>query len=418
MKKILVSAYALSPVRGSECAVGWEITKRLGEYFDVTVMMCAQTPSGGNYAEEVENYLNKFGPINNVSFVYVPMPRSSMVYTWIHDMGFWPAFYWGYNCWQKSAFRLAEKLLVATKFDLVYQLNMIGFREPGYLWKLPIPFVWGPTNGFHSIPFSFLKSFKGKEYFFQNVKHIFNEIQIKTAFKPKKAAKKASIIWCVDKITKKNMIKWNAKVDLLQETGLVTIKNSKSTLNSKQFDGIRPLKLVWSGMITTGKALAILIDVLLINKELNFELIVLGDGPLIDEMKIKAQSINHKIAWKGWLSKEEATNLVKSSDLLIHTSLKEGTTNVILEAIGYGVPVVCHDTCGMGVVINDKNGFKIPYKDFKTSISFISDLLKSIFENPQLLNNKFSTIGQTTEMLSWDNKVKYIAQKINQILTE
>jgi hypothetical protein len=26
-------------------------------------------------------------------------------------------------------------------------LNMIGYREPGYLWKLNVPFVWGPMGG-------------------------------------------------------------------------------------------------------------------------------------------------------------------------------------------------------------------------------------------------------------------------------
>jgi glycosyltransferase involved in cell wall biosynthesis len=417
MKKILRAAYAVSPIRGSECAVGWEITRRLGQYFDVTVLMCENTPSGDNYAAEVKQYIDKNGTIKNVSYINVPMPQKSKFYTWLHDMGFWPAFYWGYNCWQKSVFEAAQKLHAANKFDLVYQLNMIGFREPGYLWKLPVPFVWGPTNGFHSIPFSFLKSFKGKEYFFQHLKHFFNELQIKISKRPKKAAKKAAIVWCVDAVAQNILKEWGAKTDLLQETGLALI--NKTIYNRKdKFDNQKPLKLVWSGMVTSGKALGILIDALLMNKNLNFTLVVLGDGPLLQEMKIKAQSINHKISWKGWLPKNEAIECVKSSDLLIHTSLKEGTPHSVLEAIGYGIPVACHDACGMGVVVNDKNGFKIPYRDFKTSTLFVSQLLNSIFDDPQILNAKFDTIRQTTDRLSWDTKVKYIADKINAIIVE
>ena len=137
-----------------------------GQYFDVTVLMCENTPSGDNYAEEVKRYLDENGSIKNVSYVFVPMPKRSKIYTWLHDNGFWPAYYWGYNCWQKSVYEVARRLHKSQQFDLVYQLNMIGFREPGYLWQLPIPFVWGPMNGFHSIPLSFLKSLKGKEYFF------------------------------------------------------------------------------------------------------------------------------------------------------------------------------------------------------------------------------------------------------------
>jgi glycosyltransferase involved in cell wall biosynthesis len=415
MKKIIVSAYALSPIRGSECAVGWEITKRLGEYFEVVVIMCSTTPIGDNYAEEVENYLAEFGPVNNLTFVYLPMPNASRKYIFLHDIGFWPAYYWGYRSWQKSAYKTARELHLHKNFDLAYQLNMIGFREPGYLWKLPIPYVWGPTNGFHCIPFSFLKSLKGKDYIFQHLKHFLNKFQIFISLRPKRAAKKASIVWCVDQISNKIIKNWGGKTDILQETGLNTA-NFESESVRRKFDGHQQLKLVWSGAITSGKALDILIDALIEIKERNFSLLILGDGPLIQEMKTRSFPIKDKIEWKGWVTKKEAIEQVKSAHLLIHTSLKEGTPHSVLEAIGYNVPVICHDTCGMGIVVNDKNGFKIPYKNFETSISFISKLLVSIFENPEILNIKYKTIGQTHTNLGWDNKVQYIASKINEII--
>ena len=417
MKKILISAYAVSPIRGSECAVGWEITKRLGQYFDVTVLMCETTPSGVGYAAEVEHYIEKNGSIKNVSYVCVPMPRRSKIFTWLHDNGFWPAYYWGYSCWQKSAFETAEKLHVVKKFDLVYQLNMIGFREPGYIWRLPVPFVWGPTNGFHNIPFSFLRTFKGKQYFFEYLRYFFNKLQSLLPSRARKAAKKASIVWCVDEVSKSKLEKWGAKTDLLQETGLALLTDINFDVN-KKFENPKVLRLVWSGNIITRKALEILIDALIMNKDLNFSLVVLGDGPLMQKMKIRAQSINHKITWKGWLSKYEALKHVKSSHLLIHTSLSEGTSNVILEAIGYGVPVVCHDTCGMSLVVNEKNGFKIPYNDFETSTLFVSELIKSILDNPQILNSKLDVIAQTRATLSWDYKVEIIADKIKSIIAK
>lgn len=415
MKKILISAYAVSPIRGSECAVGWEITRRLGQYFNVTVLICEKTPSGDNYKYEVENYLANFGFIKNVKFIFIPMPYISKIYTFLHDIGFWPAYYLGYNCWQKEVFKSAKYLHQINKYDACYQLNMIGFREPGYLWKLDIPFFWGPTNGFHSIPYSFLKDFRGKDYFFQNIKRFFNEMQIIIALRPRIAAKKASFVWCVDKISLKNISNWTKNVDLLSETGLTT-NNFLHFFSKDKYNKDRTLNLVWSGRIEFGKSLSILIDSLLLLNEYNFKLVVLGDGPLLNEMKKRSHSINHKILWKGWLPKDEATKFVTNSDLLIHTSLKEGTPHVILEAIGNGVPVICHDTCGMAAIINDQNGFKIPYSDFNTSILFISHLLNSIFVNPDILNSKFETINETTDFLSWDYKVHYISEKINSII--
>ena len=43
---------------------------------------------------------------------------------------------------------------------MLHQLNMIGFREPGYLWKLSketdIPFVWGPVDAKDKFPVAYL----------------------------------------------------------------------------------------------------------------------------------------------------------------------------------------------------------------------------------------------------------------------
>jgi glycosyltransferase involved in cell wall biosynthesis len=169
-------------------------------------------------------------------------------------------------------------------------------------------------------------------------------------------------------------------------------------------------------MITPGKALFLLIEALVKLPNLNFHLTVLGDGELLESSKKIATPIADKISWKGWLDKEKALELVKSADLLIHTSLKEGTPHSILEAIGLGVPVMCHDTCGMGIVVNDKNGFKIPYRNKETTVDYIVSKLQNINNQPEILNSRFQSIFETTDSLTWERKVAHIANRINDIL--
>jgi glycosyltransferase involved in cell wall biosynthesis len=414
MKRLLVSAYAISPVRGSEHALGWEIAIRLGKYFDVTVLLCEKTPSDYYYLKEIEAYIIEYGEIENVHFVPVKMPDSSLKYSKLHDKGFWPAYYWGYKCWQKAAFSKARELHDNKKFDAAYSLNMTGFREPGYLWNLEIPFIWGPINGFHSIPFSFLRSFSIKEFILISIKQLANAIQIRTSLRAKKAARKATLVWGVDEKAVNTLKKWKANAELMQETGLNQI--NKDQFEPRNYDGERCLNLVWSGTIVSRKALNILILALVKTKNINFHLIVLGAGPLENQLKNEAEIIRNKITWAGKLPKDKAIEIVSKSDLLIHSSLREGTPHSILEAIGLGVPVVCHDICGMSAVVNEKNGFKIPYNDFTTSVEFISDLLERIQSNPEILNNRYQTIWETTIDLTWDTKVKTIAQRINGIL--
>ena len=407
--KILVSAYAVSPIRGSECAVGWELTKGLGNYFDVTVLMCYETPSGDKFYQELCDYFAVNGEVNNVKYIPVSMPLFSKIFTYIHDIGFWPAYYLGYNLWQRKAYRYAKRLHSELNFDFVYQLNMIGFREPGYLWKLKIPFYWGPINGFHCIPFPFIIKMSLKNIFFQTLKHIFNYLQIKFSLRARKTAKVANLVFCVDRKAVDTIKRWGGKAILLQESALAKILFISSR---KDYSSSDILKIIWCGMITPGKALDILLESLLYVKNLNFILTIVGDGPEKKLLKKNFKEIDNKIIWKGWLPRKEVLEEMKKSNILIHTSLKEGTPHVILESISTGLPVICHDTCGMGEIINNDNGFKIPYYGRKSSVEALINLLNSILEQPEILNIKYKKISDSIDCLTWDLKVKRISEYI------
>ena len=73
--KIIVGAYAVSPIRGSECAVGWEICRRLGRYYDTTVLMANETPSQNRFFQEVQTYLAANpDEAKNVTFIPISYP--------------------------------------------------------------------------------------------------------------------------------------------------------------------------------------------------------------------------------------------------------------------------------------------------------------------------------------------------------
>lgn len=35
-----------------------------------------------------------------------------------------------------ETYEMAKDIIAKQKIDIIHQLNMIGFREPGYLWKI------------------------------------------------------------------------------------------------------------------------------------------------------------------------------------------------------------------------------------------------------------------------------------------
>ena len=80
----------------------------------------------------------------NMHFFYNPVSEEIRKMCW--NQGDW-RFYKYYREWQWKTYLLAKDICKVEKIDVLHQLNMIGFREPGYLWKLSqengVPFVWG-----------------------------------------------------------------------------------------------------------------------------------------------------------------------------------------------------------------------------------------------------------------------------------
>ena len=145
-KHILVMTYMLSPYKGSEFSVAWNYVTEMSQEYDLTVLYGISGPHMGN-CEEMEEYIAKY-PIPGVNFVAVKPSRFANFLNYLnrHDI-FVYTFYYAYQVWQKLAYKKAIELTKYTKFDLVHYVGMIGYREPGYLWKLGLPYVWGPISG-------------------------------------------------------------------------------------------------------------------------------------------------------------------------------------------------------------------------------------------------------------------------------
>src|SRR5690242_12861375 len=68
--KLLMSAYACSPDRGSEPGVGWNRALVAAKDFDTWVLTEAST-----YGSAIRQYLEAHGSVDGLTFVYVPRSR-------------------------------------------------------------------------------------------------------------------------------------------------------------------------------------------------------------------------------------------------------------------------------------------------------------------------------------------------------
>lgn len=319
-----------------------------------------------------------------------------------------PSYYWFYKAWQKKAYKLAMALDEKEHFDVIHQLNMVGYREPGYLWKIDKPLVWGPIGGFGFTPWKMLPSMglKGCVYYFS--RNIINLWQMYTSKRVKLAMKRADAIISATQSQHDYIHKlYNRESTIIAEVGLQDI--GIIDVNERKVD--EPLRICWSGQHTPGKALNLLLKALALRGKTDIELHVVGEGSETDKWKRLANSLGlQEIVWHGWVDKDKAHHIMKSCHLLCITSLKDLTSTVLLEGLSYALPVIALDHCGFSNVITDDCGRKIPIKNEKQVIHDLSCAISEMVDDESLRYRLAEGALQRAKDYNWEDKAKIITE--------
>jgi glycosyltransferase involved in cell wall biosynthesis len=399
--KILVSCYACSPKRGSEPGMGWSFVNGLSKEHEVHVIVEKE-----KWEKDILEELS-IKPNKNLKFYFIQKKRNRLL------RKIWPpSYYWYYKVWQKNAYSLAKELDEKEDYDLTHQLNMVGYREPGFLWKIKKPFVWGPIGGTENVPWKLFSLFDFSGKIFYGIRNIINSFQKIFLSRPRLAAnkKQATVIAATPDIKRSIQKLWGQDSVIITEVGTVDLPDI--TINKRKKD--ESLKIVWSGQHTPGKALPILLKSLaLLESEIKWELHILGKGTETNKWKefAKELKIQDKCIWYGWIEKNVALNVMKDAHTLVITSLKDLTSTVIIEGISLGLPVISLDHCGFSFVINDSCGIKIPInKPNEISINIKEAITKIYIDDDYRVKLSEGALKRAQDF-SWEGKI----EKLNTI---
>lgn len=142
-------SYEISPYRGSEASVSWNFVIEMSRYVHLIVFY-------GRFREELNDYLSSH-VVANVDFVHIESPDL----TGCHGVSGDIKHYLSYKRWHKAAAQAIGRYVSAGRIDIVHYLNPIGFKEPGYCWKIKgIPYIWGPVQGVDNRPLKLIWGLK------------------------------------------------------------------------------------------------------------------------------------------------------------------------------------------------------------------------------------------------------------------
>ncbi|MBN1356419.1 glycosyltransferase family 4 protein [bacterium] len=135
----------------------------------------------------------------------------------------------------------------------------------------------------------------------------------------------------------------------------------------------------------------------------NLELHVAGDGPELSRLKKQAETLKIRTFFHGWINDRKKNDLLSTCHIAVFPSIisesrkQEGLPNTLLEALGWGIPVVVSTSGGMvDVIRNLQNGMIFPAAD----ITALRQVIRYLRDNPgdcrRLSQNALASSGNYT----------------------
>ena len=227
-----------------------------------------------------------------------------------------------------------RKILIDKSLIKTNQLNGVWI---GIILKKLLKIPLFVRTGYNLYEFSiYEKKSKIKRFFFHQLTKI---------------ALKASDLYSVTSNQDKKFLEKNFKFD--KEIKL--IPNWVNKISYKDFNDRHCNNLLTVGRIEDQKNYKLLIDQL---KKTDYELDLIGDGSRKNELKNYSKELNSKVNFLGKKAHEDLIEFYKNYRIFISSSLYEGNSKVILEAMASGCVVVAFDNKNNREIISDeKNGF-------------------------------------------------------------
>ncbi|HEV2132766.1 MAG TPA: glycosyltransferase family 4 protein [Terracidiphilus sp.] len=351
--KILLSAYACDPTKGSESTVGWNWAWHLDQAgHEVWVLTLPMWQPGIDAALRA-------CPVANLHFEYVPVRH----FAYYHRIG---GCYPHYFVWLWLAYLRARKLHRDHRFDCVHHVTYVSLRSPTLMGRLGIPFIFGPLAGGDTIPKRLRKSLSPKARRKERLRDLSNWL-LRWDPLVRSAVRSASVVAVTSDQTR-NLLPRRLRSQAMSQLAVAlpefTVGNpdeKSPLLPSRDRSGVR---IAYVGMLLYLKGLHLGFRAFAEMRKCipTAQFTVIGRGP--DEAWLHALASELEIAdsieWVPWMDRNRLLDLYSQFDLLLFPSLRDSGGMVVLEALSRGVPVVCLDLGGPGVMVDETCGRKIP----------------------------------------------------------
>ena len=397
--KILISAYACEPGKGSEPGIGWRWATHAAE-LGHEVWVVTRRNNRGLIEEEMHRRAAQ-----TLNFYYYDLPPWAR---WWKKGGRGVNIY--YLLWQWGAYRSVKRRPDLPAFDWVHHITFGVHRHPTFMGRLGVPLVVGPVGGAEQTPMRLRANFPLSGKLKELLRDTANRLLL---WSPpvQSTYRKATIILCKTRETLAAIPKGaRSRARVYLEVGIdpdeIIIGPPARAERDDRINVLYVGRMVyWKGpdlaLEAFARALASIPEA---------KLTMVGDGPERSRLQARAVGlgIDHAVRWVRSLPRGEVMALYPQHDVFLFPSLHDSSGNVTLEALANGLPVLVLDLGGPATIANSDCGRCVRTTGLSLAqvIARLSDELVALARDPALIGKLGDAAVRHARQYEWQKVVQ------------
>jgi glycosyltransferase involved in cell wall biosynthesis len=326
--KILLSAFHCNPRWGSEFSTGWNWAAALAEMgHDVTVL------TGAEFREDILSADPK-----NIDFRFIDFPASSLR-RFSGALG----MYETYLRWQDAA--LEHVQADGRQYDVAHHVTWGGLHLGSQLWKLPIPFMYGPVGGGQTAPPDYWRYF-GRKWPAEIVRTVLTGRMLNLNSRCRETIRNSSVTLVNNSATAEACARLGAKdIRYMLADGL-----APSWIAAAHAQPAGLPVVLFIGRLIPRKAPTLAVEAFAeLRRKIPARLVIAGDGPLRGKVleTMERLGVTDDVEMLGAIPFGDVKSVYDSAGVLLFPSLRESFGAPFLEALGRGLPAVALDHQGI-----------------------------------------------------------------------
>lgn len=393
--RVLVSAYACEPERGSEPGIGWNVVRQLARDFDVTVV----TRANNRRTIEAAEWPADLGPVH---FAYHDLPPI---------LRFWKRGNRGtqlyYLLWQRSLGGFLRRNVDVDRFDVTMHATFGRYWVSSALAELDSPFVFGPVGGGDSVPAKFRGMLGPRGRLFNALRERVRRLA-EHAPDLRRTVQASTVALGTTPATAARLRALGAH-DVAVEPAVGLPSAEVERLGTYPLDPPGPVRFVSAGSLVAWKGFELgLRAFAAAAADLDGATYhLLGDGP--DRGRLERLAVRlglaDRVIFHGKLPRDEAIRKVGEGHALVHPSYHDSGGWICLEAMALGRPVICLDLAGPAVLVPSTAGVKVPATTPQETLDGLAGAMRRLGTDGEARAN-LGRAGRrhVAESLNWDRR--------------